>query len=263
MGLYRPARIVLLLCCALALPATARAWAPATHAAIAREARRLAPPDLARQLEKNRLAFEAGASQATSEHFDGPDGDQLLRQAIGAASRDAIAAIEDFRPFEEIAFRLGTLSYYLADANAPLQAAATDPMEDRYRADFERYLAQTEPRLPLLFYGVLPGLHQSGSLDPVVDQALERSRRLYDTVGREYRRIEFGSGVRLFDDRSSAFGAAALAFNHAVTDVTQGLIWVWVRGGGHDPRNGLPERGRKVLRLPRAAEAEARDARRP
>ena len=71
-------------------------------------------------------------------------------------------------------------------------------------------------------------------------------------IGREYRRIGFSSGIGRFDDRSTAFGVASIAFSHAVTDVTLALRYIWLTAGGIDDRANLPAGGTRLTVLPRA-----------
>ena len=235
-----------------ALPAAA--WTPRTQARIAMEAARLAPPDLARQIERREASYRQGvaapfADADPARHVAGAGG-RLDRVIVEEAAR-AVEAIRAHRPFDEVVHRLGVVAHYVADANNPLGVAADDPREADYYADFDRYLDAAEPRLPLVFYGTTPGLERREDVSPLVAATLARSRGLYPLVGREYRRIGFASGVGRFDDRSTAFGVASLAFSHAVTDVAGVLRWVWLRAGGGDPRDGLPERGGRLIKLPR------------
>jgi len=87
------------------------------------------------------------------------------------------------------------------------------------------------------------------------DPAVIGDRERYAEVGREYRRIDFASGVAAFDDHSTAFGVASLAFSHAVTDVASVLRYIWLRAGGGDSRSGLAATGSRVVLLPRAVRA--------
>lgn len=232
----------------------AAAWTPKTQVTIAREGARMAPNDLYRQIQRHPKELEEGA---LAPFDDGDpdrhtaDGDGRLQRVIGEEVERAIQAIEGHLPFERIVYQLGIVSHYVADANNPLNTSAADASEGRYFADYLRYLESAEPRLPVLFYGVYPGLEEGKSLAPLLDSTLARGRQLYPLVGREYRRIGFSSGVGRFDDRSTAFGVASLAFSHAVSDVGLVLRYIWVRAGGADFRTGLPVRGEKVVRLPR------------
>lgn len=238
----------------------ASAWTPATQVVIAREAARLSPPDLARQIARHRRAFEEAVTAPFSDtdpsrHMKNPDGSGQLDRVIAAEAAAAVAAIRAHKPFEEVVRRLGTVSHYVADANNPLAVAADDPEEGRYFVDYLRYAETAEPRFPLVFYGLLPGLDRSRDLSPLIDAALQRGRELYPAVGGEYRRIDFASGIGRFDDRSTAFGVASVAFSHAVTDVTLALRYIWLTAGGIDDRANLPAGGTRLMLLPRAGHA--------
>src|SRR5688572_23405813 len=97
-GLYLsrllPAAFGLLLA-SLASPALA--WTPRTQSAIAREAAQLAPPDLARQIEKHKEAYQAGVQDPFQDadpdrHRKDPDGSGTLDQALFAEVDAAISA---------------------------------------------------------------------------------------------------------------------------------------------------------------------------
>src|SRR5215218_3984063 len=245
---------------AFGMASTATAWTPATQVTIAREAARLSPPDLARQIDKHRRAFEEGVNAPFSDtdagrHMKNPDGSGQLDQAAQKAVDSAVQAIRGHQPFEEIVRRLGVVSHYVADANNPLAVSGDDAEEGRYFVDYLRYAETAERRFPLVFYGLLPGLDGSRDLSPLIDSALRRGRGLYPMIGREYRRIGFTSGVGRFDDRSTAFGAASIAFSHAVTDVSLALRYIWLTAGGIDDRANLPAGGTRLIVLPRAARA--------
>lgn len=232
-------------------------WTPRTQSAIAREAARLAPPDLARQIEKHQRAFEAGVQAPFQDadpdrHRKDPDGSGNLDKALLAEVEGAIAAIREHRPFEEIVRRLGTVSHYVADANNPLAASGADAEESRYFIDYLRYAETAEPRFPLVFYGVPASLNSKKDVRPLLAEALRRGREVYPMIGREYRKIGFASGIGRFDDRSTAFGVASVAFSHAVTDVSLVLRYIWLTAGGADDRSGVVSTGTRLLLLPRA-----------
>ena len=66
--------------------------------------------------------------------------------------------------------------------------------------------------------------------------ALLRGRVLYPAIGREYARTGQIDGRALFDDRSTAFGVAAVSYSHALSDTANAYRFVWLRAGGADPR---------------------------
>jgi len=245
----------------LGIPSPAAAWTPGTQTTIAREAARLAPPDLARQIEKHRRAYEAGvldpfADSDPGRHMKNEDGSGDLDRVVLSEVKATADAIRDHEPFETIIRRLGRVSHFVADADNPLATSAADPDEGRYFVDYLRYAETAEPRFPLVFYGVFAGLEGRRDVSALVAEALRRGRALYPAVGREYRRIGFASGLGRFDDRSSAFGVASIAFSHAVTDVALVMRWIWITAGGADDRSGLVTEGTRLLVLPRAPRGE-------
>jgi len=235
----------------------ALAWTPRTQSSIAREAARLAPPDLARQIEKHKEAFQAGVQAPFQDadadrHRKDSDGSGTLDQALYAEVDGAISAIRLHRPFEEVVLRLGKVAHYVADANNPLAVSGSDPEEARYFVDYLRYAEKAEPRFPLVFYGVPPSLERQKNVKSLLAETFRRGRAVYPMVGREYRKIGFASGIGRFDDRSTAFGVASVAFSHAVTDVTLVLRYIWIAAGGADNRASVVNGGTRLLVLPRA-----------
>jgi hypothetical protein len=235
----------------------ARAWTPRTQQTIAWEAARLAPPDLARQLIKRHAAYLAGvlepfADSDPGRHRKDVDGTGKLDGALEEAVTRAIAAIRGHRPFDEVVFRMGVAAHFMADANNPLATSSADAEAGRFFVDFLRFAETAEPRFPLVFYGGRPGLERAPDVTELLADTLRRGRSLYPLIGHEYRRIDFASGIGLFDDRSTAFGVASVAFSHAVTDVALVLRYIWLRAGGGDERAGLPAAGTRLLLLPRA-----------
>ncbi len=233
------------------------AWTPKSQQAIAEHAARFAPPDLYRQLARNRVAFLQGVRDGFGErdpaaHAKNPNGSGRLDNAIEVAVDNAIGAIVSHQPFQEISYRLGIVSHFVADANNPLNADENDREEGRYYADFLNYLEFTEPRIRIVFYGFRPGFDGKDDLTELIDEALDRGRGFYPAVGREYRRVRFTRGVEAFDDLSSAFGVASLAYSHAISDIAEVLRYIWLESGGIDTRRRIPLRGKEVIRLPRA-----------
>jgi len=256
----RPTILAALALLAATASLPAHAWTPASQQRIAEVAARLAPPDLYRQLARHRAAYLQGVLDPFREaepahHFANADGTGLLDQAIAQAVDNAIAAIRAHQPFEEVAYRAGIVSHYLADANNPLNSAESDREEGRYFADFLRYLEKVEPRLELVFYGFRSDFRGRPDLPALIAETLERSRGLYPMVGREYRRVGFASGIGAFDDRSTAYGVAALSYSHAISDIAEVLRYIWIEAGGIDTRVRIPLRGHHLMPLPRQTEA--------
>ncbi|MEM6456342.1 MAG: hypothetical protein AAF772_14700 [Acidobacteriota bacterium] len=235
----------------------AHAWSPESQTFIAREAARLAPPDLYRQLVRNRRAYDMGVLEPfrTGDPMNRiklDDGRGRLDEALELAVRQAVATIEQHRPFNEVAYRLGVVAHYVASANHPLHVAASDREHRRYAADFRQYGTSAQQRFRRVFYGFRREMRPPGArLDPtrMAIEAMARSRTLYPLIGREYRRIDFGRGADRFDDRSTAYAITALSFNHALSDIADTLRYIWLEAGGRDGRNPLPIRGLHILPL--------------
>jgi hypothetical protein len=240
------------------LTAPVAAWTPTSQEGIARAAARLAPPDLHRQIAKNRESYLLGTfdpfnDRQPQNHYQngvGQEGDGRLAEIIAVAVTNAIDSIRAHRPFNEIVYRMGVVAHYVADANDPLATAESDPEETRYGPDFGRYVESTEPRLRMVFYGFRPGFEGRRDLPALVTEALERSRQRYPLIGREYRRIGLASGVGRFNDRSTAYAVAALGYSHAVSDIAEVLRYIWIEAGGGDSRRQLPTRGRDIVLVP-------------
>lgn len=234
------------------------AWTPKMQQTIAIEAAGLAPPDLRRQIDRHVKSYKQGVlapfdDGTPSHHTRLEDGSGELDREISESVSRAVAAIRGHRPFEEIVGHLGTLSHWVADANNPLAVSGADPDKARYFVDYLRYAESAAPRFPLVFYGIRPGIERRADLSPLIADALGRGRAFSRQIADEYRRIGFASGIGRFDDRSSAFGVASIAFSRAVTDVAVVLRYVWIRAGGIDGRTRLPSGGDRVLLLPRTA----------
>ena len=254
-ALARPALAALL---AAASAAPSLAWSPATQRSIASDAVRLAPPDMARQLSRYPAELAAGAvepfdDQPADRHHKDEDGSGSLDQILADETAAAIAAIRGFRSFTEVTRRMGRVAHWAADLNNPLNASSGDDQESRYFRDYLLYAESARPRFAVVLYENRSSLAARGDVDRLAGEALSRSRGLYPMIGREYRRIGFASGRSLFDDRSTAFGVAALAYSHAVTDAARLFRYVWLQAGGADQRPILDQPRDRMLLLDRTA----------
>lgn len=236
----RPARfsaVFLAVATAVAAAAPAAAWTQRTQLAIVEMAATLAPVDLARQIERHKAALREGvldpfADHGGSRHETNPDGSGRLREVVQTETRRAVAGIEGHRPFSEIVHQIGLVSHYVADLNDPLRVANLDPSESAYGDRYPRYLDGARKRFTVIYYGSGRRIGSPAELESLVGRALERGRKLYPDVAREYRRI--GRTAGRFDDRSTAFGVGSLAYSHAVSDVAAVMRYLWLAAGGSD-----------------------------
>lgn len=240
---------------ALGSPSPCTAWKAQSQYTIGEQAARLVPPDLYRQMVRHRAAFREGMADPflhgdPQDTYKLSDGRGRLDQAIKISSQRAVDAIRSHQPFREVVFRLGVVAHYVALANNPLYTDATDPQQGRWAQDFLNYLESVEPRVEVVFYGFRK--HGGpGHLDALIQDTLNRGRRLYPLVGREYRRVGYKPGAEAFDDRSTAYAVAALGYSHAVSDIAEVLRYIWLEAGGADSRVTLPLRGRQRIPMGR------------
>jgi hypothetical protein len=223
-------------------PSAAFAWGPKTQIAIAERAAIIAPPDLRRQIAKNQAEFRAGVlapfeGTPAAAHEKNEDGSGLLDREIAEGVDGAIDAIRAHHPFSEIVEQLGVLTHYAADASNPLNVSSADPEEEKYSADYLRYLDSAWPRFRVVFYGAGRDLSTPADISSMLERSFSRGRLLYPSLHAEYQRIGAPRGVALFDDRSTAFGVGSVAFSHAVSDAAALLRYIWLRAGGVDNRH--------------------------
>lgn len=228
------------------VPSAGGAWTPGTRLAMAEYARRAAPPDLARQLERHKAAYREAAAEPI---YEGASWEEI-EGSVRARTARAIAMIEGHRPFVELAGELGRLGREVAELSDPLRASDEDPYEDRFAPDWGRYVDSARPRFVVVFQGDGRDVGDDQALAELIRATGERARGLYPIVGREYRRIPEADGRQHFDDRSAAYGAAAVAFSHGVSDLVGVLRYIWIRAGGADERDFLPFEAGQVLLLP-------------
>ena len=240
---------------ATALAATpAAAWTQKTQLAIVETAAKLAPDDLARQIERHKAALREGvidpfADHSGNRHETNADGSGRLREVLRAETRRAVTGIEGHRPFSEIVHQIGVVSHFVTDLNDPLRVANLDPRESAYGSHYPRYLEGARGRFAVIYYGPGRRIGNSAELDSLVARTLKRGRQLYPDVGREYRRIGRNGGR--FDDRSTAFAVGSLAYSHAVSDVAAMMRYVWLAAGGNDAGSLPTVAGDRLVRIGR------------
>ena len=221
------------------------AWTPNTQVAIAKHGTTLAPVDLHNQMERHEARFREGVllpfgDPDPARHVKTADGQGYLDQVIVKEVERAITAIEKHYPFDDIIHQLGVVAHYVADANNPLNTSDSDPHERDYSTDYLRYIESAQPRFDVVFNGHGRMIQEPDELRELIQRSLERSRTFYPSIGDEYRRVGAVNGIELYDDRSTAFGVGSLAFNHAVSDITGVLRYIWLRAGGADRLDLFP-----------------------
>jgi|GEM_PF-345710 len=212
-------------------------WSAQTTRHVAWSAVDFFPPDLEDQVRRNHRRFDQGIQR-------GLDAPPAWRAGSPGRLEDAIqaqvtACVEGLRkpvPLDALVEELGVLAAWVADANDPLAVAHDDAREAEYSAEYARYVTAAMGRMRLVHYGLDPDLVYRRDLDSAVVGMLARSRGLYPFVGAEFYRTGALRSASSFDDRSLAFGVAAVALSHALTDLSNLAAYIWHGGGGLVPK---------------------------
>jgi len=194
------------------------------------------PSDLERHVRRHHRRFEAGLRRGLESPpawRAGPPG--RLPEALVAQARACAEGLQRPVPLEELVEELGVLAVRVLDANDPLAVGHSDAREPSYAGAFESYVDSTRGRVRLVYYGQDEELIYRSDVTGAVQRTLERSRALYPYVGDEFFRTGSLRDWRSFDDRSVAFGVAAVSMSRGLTDLANFGAWVWRQGGGLVP----------------------------
>ena len=226
-------------------PEPAQAWTPQSRMQMADDALLVAPPHLVGQIDRHKRRFQEGIlAAAKSDPTVDSDGRHLpveidLDRLIEAEVDQAIRAIVDHRPFSQIVYQLGVVSYWVASVNNPLLGTIPGEPGPAYWQDYFRYLLGASQRFSVLYYGYDRQIDAPESLAALLTRSQARSNAMTPRIATEYQRIGEIDGTKLFDDRSTAFGVGSLAYSHGVSDIAGVLRYIWIQAGGIDSR-GLP-----------------------
>jgi len=194
------------------------------------------PADLERHVRRHHRRFEAGLRRGLESPpawRAGPPG--RLPEAFVAQARACAEGLRRPILLEDLVEELGVLAVRVLDANDPLAVGHSDAREPSYAGAFESYVDSARGRVRLVYYGQDEALIYRSDVAGAVERTLERSRALYPYVGDEFFRTGVLRDWRTFDDRSVAFGVAAVSMSRALTDLANFGAWVWRQGGGLVP----------------------------
>lgn len=211
-------------------------WSPQTTRQVAWSAVAFFPPDLENQVRRNHRRFDQGIQrglEAPPAWRAGSPG--RLETAIQSQVSTCVAGLREPIPLDSLVEELGVLATWVVDANDPLAVAHDDVREADYSAEYSRYVTTIMGRMRLVHYGLDPDLVYRRDLDRALVAMMARSRELYPFVGAEFYRTGALRRASSFDDRSLAFGVAAVALSHAMTDVSNLAAYIWRGGGGLVP----------------------------
>lgn len=230
------------------VPVLVFAWTPAAEQRIAEKSAALAPPDLKLLLDKYSPQYKKGVMDAAAD--EGSEAHRFilmkrsgkLRNQIEQETATVIRMIQTRQPLSGAMERLGRLVHYVSDANNPFHVSDQFPELSPKQRDFESYFERKLEKFPTVFYG----LEWPFTPSRYVGSIFERSASLYPLVHEEYFRHGETHSSEQFDDRSTAFGVASVAYSHAVTDLVNLYYYIWKEAGG-DVRTAAPMRSGNLL----------------
>lgn len=212
------------------------AWSDATVRWVAWSAVEFFPPDFRSHVRRHHDRYDAGIQRglaAPPSWRAGTPGN--LEQALESQVVHCAAALREPVPLEDLVEEIGVLAVRVVDASDPLAVEHGDPYEPRYAAAYMEYVDTLRDRVRLVYYGQDPGLIYQHDVHGAVTNALSRSAELYPRVGEEFFRTGKLRDWRTLDDRSVAFGVAAISMSWALTDLANFTSYVWHFGGGRIP----------------------------
>ena len=218
---------------AIVCPLPLLAWTPATEQRIAERAIRLSPPDLRLLVEKYPGDFRRGIEEASAEETARPHrasdlSPTGLRADLEKEIRSAIQAMKTQQPIARFVSHLGRVAHFTGDLNNPFQSPAVTSQLLSERKDFEAYLERRMSKIPTVFYG-LSSINDSR---PVILSAISRSSTFVPLLQREYYKNGEHHTSAVFDDRSTAFGVAAISYSRSVSDLVNLYYFIWKEAGG-------------------------------
>jgi hypothetical protein len=211
-------------------------WSKTTVRYVAWSAVDFFPPDLARQVRRNERRYEAGIERGLAAPPAWRAGEPgHLREAVESHVQFCADALLKPVPLGDLVEEMGVLAVRVLDANDPLAVAHDDPREPMYAEAYQSYVDSMIGRVRLVYYGEDADLVRNHRVMNVVGGIFDRSRQLYPFVGDEFFRSGELRNWHSFDDRSVAFGVAAISLSRGMSDLANLCGYVWDRGGGLVP----------------------------
>jgi hypothetical protein len=242
-------RILRALLLVVLCPISVFGWTTASDEKIASKSEQLAPADVKMLIEKYHSEYLNGLKTASSEEkTDSHEFMVLTRKGNLRAelTKEVDAAIKLARSGTSMADfveALGRITHLVSDANTPFHVSNADLRLDNHHLDYEAYFERNLAKFPTVFYGLDSNL----SLDRYLDAMFTRSAKFYPLLGEEYFRGGESHDSTDFDDRSTAFGVAAVSYSHAVTDVVNLYYFIWKQAGGDVRGAAVLQKGNLLL----------------
>jgi len=222
------------------------AWAPETRMRMVEDAVKMMPRSLRTVLGRHEKAIMRGAlapltEEGSSAHLP-PSLDGTLPGEISRRSAALIDAVNQRKPFSEIAERFGALSHFVADAGFPPASAGR---EGTFRYNhFAEFVRSRQEKIPFVFYGHADGVFGRGEIASFALGIIERAAQQDAELARSYGPDGTAPIPAAFDDRSVPFAIASLAYSRTVTDIVRVWLDAWEKARGDIGRTPYLDRNR-------------------
>ncbi len=214
----------------LALPAIAAGAIPSPRASGANLAetallrsRKLMPDSLRQILERREILLLRGFREPAR-----PADLDAARRELMAALAEQRLMLAGFPVFDDVVAGFGRIARAVCELNT-LRRYGPDEPAAAWFDDYEPYMERKGALFVPVFYDYSPLLFNERDLPAYVDSIEARNRDYAARVVDVYRQ---GGSSRTFDDRSPAFGLAALHYSHTITDIANVWLYCWREANG-------------------------------
>lgn len=202
------------------------AWSPTTYQAIGLNAVKLMPAHFKDILVKRQAILFKGINSSAS--FEKDELIEMIQQTAESLKKKLKTKVN----FNEVLFEYGVLAKMISDLNDPTAFAKE---VTNLKEEFQTLVAAKIAKIPVVFYGYNENLLARKDLKSYLEGSFERSQKYKDKLVSSY----LSQGQASFaqsDDRSPAFGIAALAYSHAISDVANVWLYIWKETNGDTSR---------------------------
>lgn len=181
------------------------------------------PASLQQQLTQRERSLADGFAQA-----EAPATPADARQALRTELDRQIRLLAGTPAFDDVVFQFGRIARLVYGLNA-WKSYVRAAGDDRFLADFSLFAQRKTPKFVPVFYDYSTLLFRDRDPDAYMTRIIQRNedytRRILDI----YRA---GGNSRQFDERSPAFGLAALQYSHTITDIANLWLFCWREANG-------------------------------
>ena len=231
----------------LLLPAHAAAWPSEIMVSLARDARRLVPPSLARlmaerekEIFEEARAFPPDLAQALAADLSAGALRPETLALLDAHARDAANLLREQRVSEGVV-KLGALLRIPADLSDPVLSAGPEGYPFGVTREYYTFVSGSLDKIPVVVDNEPALKLDRRRLGGYWQSVLGRSREDSPVIRTELWKNGRLVSHRAIDYRSPVFGVASLSYSRAVTAIAATWLAVWRESRGDLTRQPKPQ----------------------